>query len=493
MQWETVIGLEIHVQLATQSKLFSGATNQFGAQANANACPIDLGFPGTLPVINQTAVRMACLFGLAVDAKINQDCFFDRKNYFYPDLPKGYQISQSEKPIVDGGSITLKTTGQVVQLTRAHLEEDAGKSIHGVVHGQSGIDLNRAGTPLLEIVSEPELHNAEDAAEYFRSIQNLVRYLKISDGNMAEGSLRCDANVSIRPLGSTTLGKRAEVKNLNSFRFIEKAINYEVSRQIYALENDLPLQQETRLYDPDKDETRSMRSKEDANDYRYFPDPDLLPLNISNELLELLKLELPELASNKFKRYQIDYKLNDYDAEQLSVSIDTATYFEHTLAQAANHQPTPKIAKLCANWILGELFAALNKHQTQIQASPVTPKQLGQLVHLVANDTISANAGKTVFEELYTHPSEDTEAAFNIVEAQGLQQISDTSAIEVIINEVITAHPEQLTQYINAPPEKRQKMTGFFIGQIMKQTQGKANPKTIKELLHKALAQHCAS
>ena len=489
MEWESIIGLEIHVQLATQSKLFSGARNLFGAGQNENACPLDLGFPGTLPVINQEAVRMACTFGFAVNASINQDCYFDRKNYFYPDLPKGYQMSQSEKPIVKGGQVELDN-GFVVQLTRAHLEEDAGKSIHGVIQEASGIDLNRAGTPLLEIVTEPMITNAQDAAEYFRKIHSLVKYLKISTGHMAEGALRCDANVSIRPKGESTLGTRTEIKNLNSFKFIEKAIDYEIDRHIYCLENNIKLTQETRLYDPDKNETRSMRSKEEANDYRYFPDPDLLPLLISNETLDAIQKDLPELSESKKSRYIEDYQLSDYDAAQLAEDIDTAKYFETVIQPFIASNLTSghlKSIKKSANWILTDLYAFLNKQQLGIDQSPILPIHLSTIIEKMNDGSISQNIGKKIFDELCQTPSTAENAVEKIIDEKGYQQVSDTGALLKMIEDICDQNPKQVEQFIQANDDKRKKMFGFFIGKVMQASKGQANPQTLNGLIEEVL------
>jgi len=484
MEWDSVIGLEIHVQLATKSKLFSSASTQFGAAPNHNVTAIDLGFPGTLPVLNQEAVRLACLFGIAINAKISSPCSFDRKNYFYPDLPKGYQVSQANTPILVGGDlvINLEQGTKAVRLHHAHLEEDAGKSLHGVVTGQSGIDLNRAGTPLLEIVTEPDLNNAEQAVALLKQIHSLVRYLGISDGNMNEGSLRCDANISVRPKGETQLGVRTEVKNLNSFKFIEQAINYEIARHVHVLETGGALTQETRLYDPDRHETRPMRSKEDANDYRYFPEPDLLPVIIPTEMLEQLREQLPELEAAKFQRYQRQYKLSEYDARQLSQDIVLARYFERTLELTGTEH-----AKLLTNWILSELLGALNKRNLELTENPLQSEQLAQLIQRLADDSISGKIAKSLFEQLLDNPSPDPNAIDLLIKAQGLEQVSDTSELKAMVDQVIDANPTQVSAYQSATPDKRQKMLGFFIGQLMQRTQGKANPKVLNQLLQELL------
>ena len=475
MQWETVIGLEIHAQLATKSKIFSGAATAYGAEPNTQACAIDLGLPGVLPVLNQEAVRMAVKFGLAIGATVTPRSVFARKNYFYPDLPKGYQISQYDLPVVGNGRTTISVDGEekVIGITRAHLEEDAGKSLHEDFHGFSGIDLNRAGTPLLEIVSEPDMRSAKEAVAYMKKLHALVRYLEICDGNMQEGSFRCDANVSVRPKGQEKFGTRAEIKNLNSFRFVEKAINFEVERQIEILENGGQVIQETRLYDSVKDETRSMRSKEEANDYRYFPDPDLLPLEIGPDFIEHVRKDLPELPDAKRDRFKSEYGLNDYDAEVLTATRELATYFEAVVMAAGCD------AKLCANWVMGDLAAALNKAGLEIEHSPVQPDRLAGLVQRIADDTISGKIAKQVFEALW----ESGDSADTIIEKQGLKQITDTGAIEVIIDEIIAANPDQVAGYKSG----KDKLFGFFVGQAMKATGGKANPAQLNDLLKKKL------
>ncbi len=475
MQWETVIGLEVHAQLATKSKIFSAAATAFGAEPNTQACAVDLGLPGVLPVLNAEAVRMAVKFGLAIDAHIAPRSVFARKNYFYPDLPKGYQISQYELPVVGNGKLNILVDGEekTVGITRAHLEEDAGKSLHEDFHGFSGIDLNRAGTPLLEIVSEPDMRSAKEAVAYLKKLHALVRYLEICDGNMQEGSFRCDANVSVRPKGQKEFGTRAEIKNLNSFRFVEKAINYEVERQIELIENGGKVVQETRLYDSVKDETRSMRSKEEANDYRYFPDPDLLPLEIHSDFIKAVRQELPELPDAKRDRFKSQYGLSDYDATVLTATRELADYFE-AVAKAAGGD-----AKLSANWVMGELSGALNKAGLEIEQSPVEAPRLAGLIRRIADNTISGKIAKQVFEALW----ESAEDADAIIEKQGLKQITDTGAIEAIIDKIIADNPEQLAQYRSG----KDKLFGFFVGQAMKATGGKANPQQLNDLLKSKL------
>lgn len=472
MEWETVIGLEIHAQLATKSKIFSAASTAYGAAPNTQACAIDLGMPGVLPVLNEEAVEMAARFGLAIEAPVAKRSVFARKNYFYPDLPKGYQISQFELPVVGVGYLDIVLedgSAKRVGITRAHLEEDAGKSLHEDFDGMSGIDLNRAGTPLLEIVSEPDMRSAPEAVAYMKKIHALVRYLEICDGNMQEGSFRCDANVSVRPKGQDEFGTRAEIKNLNSFRFVEKAINYEVERQIDLLEGGGKVVQETRLYDPDKAETRSMRSKEEANDYRYFPDPDLLPLEITEDFLKKIQADLPELPDEKKQRFVEEYDLNDYDAEVLTASRDLADYYEDVVK---NITDDPKLA---ANWVMGELSAALNKENLDISESPVKADELGGLLGRIKDDTISGKIAKDIFEAMWQGEG-DADA---IIEKKGLKQITDSGAIEKIIDEVIENNPQQLEQYRSG----KDKLFGFFVGQVMKATQGKANPSQVNQSL----------
>ena len=473
MNWEPVIGLEIHVQLATESKIFSGASATFGAEPNAQACAVDLGLPGVLPVLNQQAVVMAIKFGLAVGAKINLHSIFDRKNYFYPDLPKGYQISQFETPIVGRGEITLHMddgTDRIIGITRAHLEEDAGKSVHDLFPAQTGIDLNRTGTPLLEIVSEPDFRTAKEASTYFRQLHGLVRYLKISDGNLAQGSMRCDANVSVRPTGHKAYGERTEIKNINSFRFVEQAIEVEIERQIDVLEAGEKIERETRLYDPDRNETRSMRSKEFSEDYRYFPDPDLLPLHFSKEFVDQVAADMPELPEARRARYVDSLGLSDYDAGWLSTDPDLAEYFDQTLDICAN-------AKGAANWVMGELSAHLNRHELPIAQSPVSPVQLGHLVQRLEDDTLSSKTAKELFEALWDNGG----TVDTLIEELGLKQISDTGELEAIVVQVMTDNPDQVEQLRKG----KDKVLGFFVGQVMKATQGKANPKQVNELIRK--------
>ena len=475
--WEVVIGLEIHTQLATQSKIFSGASTAYGAEPNTQACLIDLGYPGVLPVLNEDVVRMACKFGLAVNATVAPRSVFARKNYFYPDLPKGYQISQYELPIVEHGELFItdeEGNEKRIGITRAHLEEDAGKSIHEGLDRYSGIDLNRAGTPLLEIVSEPDLRSAKDAVAYMRKIHTIVRYLGISDGNMQEGSFRCDANVSVRPRGEVAFGTRTEIKNLNSFRFVERAINFEVERQIDVLEDGGEVVQETRLYDSGRDETRSMRSKEEANDYRYFPDPDLLPVAISGEFIESVRETLPELPDDKRHRFVDDYDIKQDDAAILTVSRALADYFEATVA-ASEAKP-----QVVANWVIGDLSAALNKEDLEIEACRISALHLAGLINRIHDNTISGKIAKEVFEAMWA--GEGT--ADSVIEARGLKQITDTSAIEAIVDKVITANPGQAEEYRAG----KEKLIGFFVGQVMKETGGKANPGQVNEILRNRLS-----
>lgn len=478
MVWETVIGLEIHAQLATKSKIFSGASTQFGQEPNTQACAVDLGLPGVLPVLNGEVVKMAIKFGLAVGAEIGKRSVFARKNYFYPDLPKGYQISQMDLPIVGIGSLKVNMeSGSInVGITRAHLEEDAGKSTHDMFPNQTAVDLNRAGTPLLEIVSDPDMHSAKEAVAYARKIHSLVQFIGICDGNMQEGSFRCDANVSMRQKGEE-LGTRAEIKNINSFRFLEKAINYEIERQIDVIEEGGQVVQETRLYDSEKNETRSMRSKEEANDYRYFPDPDLLPVIVTDEDIEAIRATLPELPEEKSQRYIKELALSDYDADLLSSSIGIADYFESAL------NAEPKQAKLLANWILGELTAALNKADVEYADSAVNAEQLAGLVARIADNTISGKIAKEVFEAMWQ--GEGT--ADEVIDKKGLKQISDSGALEPIIDGIIANNQKQVDNYQNADADKQPKMLGFFVGQVMKQTQGKANPGQVNQMLREKL------
>jgi len=475
--WEVVIGLEIHTQLATQSKIFSGASTAYGAEPNTQACLVDLGYPGVLPVLNEDVVRMACKFGLAVNATVAPRSVFARKNYFYPDLPKGYQISQYELPIVEHGELFItdeEGNEKRIGITRAHLEEDAGKSIHEGLDRYSGIDLNRAGTPLLEIVSEPDLRSAKEAVAYMRKIHTIVRYLGISDGNMQEGSFRCDANVSVRPRGENAFGTRTEIKNLNSFRFVERAINFEVERQIDVLEDGGAVVQETRLYDSGRDETRPMRSKEEANDYRYFPDPDLLPVEISGAFVESVRETLPELPDEKRRRFIDDYAIRQDDAAILTVNQATADYFEEAAASAE----AP--AQVVANWVIGDLSGALNKEGLEIEACRISASDLAGLVNRIHDKTISGKIAKEVFEAMWAGEG----SADAVIEARGLKQITDTSAIEAIVDKVIAANPGQAEEYRAG----KEKLIGFFVGQVMKETGGKANPGQVNEILRTRLS-----
>jgi aspartyl-tRNA(Asn)/glutamyl-tRNA(Gln) amidotransferase subunit B len=476
-EWETVIGLEIHAQLATKSKIFSGSATAYGAAPNAQANLVDLGYPGVLPVLNGAAVEMAVKFGLAIGATVAPHSVFARKNYFYPDLPKGYQISQYELPIVAKGKLEIVLDDgarKTVGITRAHLEEDAGKSLHEGLPGVSGIDLNRAGTPLIEIVSEPDMRSAKEAVAYMKKVHTLVRYLEICDGNMQEGSFRCDANVSVRRKGAEKFGTRAEIKNLNSFRFVEKAINYEVERQIDILESGGKVKQETRLYDPDKGETRSMRSKEEANDYRYFPDPDLLPVKLEPAFIDRVRNTLPELPDQKAARFTSQYGLSAYDAGVLTASRELAAFFEDVAQQVGGD------AKLSANWVMGELAAALNKEGLEIGSSRISSASLAGLLKRILDNTISGKIAKEVFEAMWSTGRE----ADAIIEEKGLRQITDTSAIEKAIDEVMAKNPGQLADYRGG----KDKLFGFFVGQVMKATGGKANPAQLNELLKKKLA-----
>ncbi len=472
-EWEVVIGLEIHAQLATRSKIFSGAPTAYGAPPNTQASLVDLAYPGVLPVLNAEAVRMAVKFGLAIGAAVAPRSIFARKNYFYPDLPKGYQISQYEHPVVSRGSLAVMLddgTVKTIGVTRAHLEEDAGKSLHEGLANASGIDLNRAGTPLLEIVSEPDMRSAKEAVAYMKKIHTLVRYLEICDGNMQEGSFRCDANVSVRPRGQEKFGTRAEIKNLNSFRFVEKAIQYEVARQVELIESGGKVVQETRLYDSDKDETRSMRSKEEANDYRYFPDPDLLPVEIDDGFIATVRQTLPELPDEKAARFARDLGLSVYDAGVLSASREVGAYFEAVVAGLGTEH-----AKLAANWTMGELSSALNRDNLDITASRVSPAALKGLLARIVDATISGKIAKDVFEVMWS----EGKTADEIIEAQGLEQITDSGAIEGVIDAVIAANPKQLADYRAG----KDKLFGFFVGQVMKATGGKANPARLNDLL----------
>ena len=473
-RWEAVIGLEVHVQLKTRSKIFAESATDYGADANTQACGLSIALPGTLPVMNLEAARLAVKFGLAIGAQINQRSVFARKHYFYPDLPKGYQISQYEQPIVGEGQLEIATAdgAKVIGITRAHLEEDAGKSLHEDLHGMTGIDLNRAGTPLLEIVSEPDMRSPAEAVAYLRKVHALVRYLDISDGNMQEGSFRCDANVSVRQAGERELGTRTELKNINSFRFVEKAIEYEIERQIEALEGGGEITQETRLYDADRDLTRPMRSKEEAHDYRYFPDPDLPEMRLDDAFIEAVRAQLPELPDARKRRFQSDFNLPESDAAQLTTERALADYFEAVAATGAD-------AKTAANWILGDLNAALNKHDLPIEQSPLKTHQLAQLLERIADQTISGKIAKEVFTALWNGEGNPDE----IIAAKGLKQMTDSAEIESIVERVVQDNPQQVSQY----RQGKQKVFGFFVGQVMKQTGGKANPGQVNEILRRVL------
>ncbi|TCO78874.1 aspartyl/glutamyl-tRNA(Asn/Gln) amidotransferase subunit B [Plasticicumulans lactativorans] len=472
MEWEAVIGLEIHTQLATKSKIFSGAPTAYGAEPNTQACAIDLGLPGVLPVVNAEAVRMAVMFGLAVDATIAPRSVFARKNYFYPDLPKGYQISQYELPVVAHGRLDITLADgshKRIGITRAHLEEDAGKSLHEDFHGMTGVDLNRAGTPLLEIVSEPDLRSAQEAVAYMKKVHQIVVYLGICDGNLQEGSFRCDANVSVRRKGATAFGTRAEIKNINSFRFVERAIEHEIERQVELLEGGGQVVQETRLYDPDRDETRPMRSKEEANDYRYFPDPDLLPLELDAACVAAARAALPELPDARRARFVEAFGLSPQDAEALTASRPFADYFEALVAAVGGD------AKLCANWMMGEFAAALNRAGLDVTASPLGPARLAGVLQRLRDGTLSGKLAKEVFDAVWAGEG-DADA---VIAARGLRQITDSGAIEAIVAEVIAAHPKQAEQYRAG----QEKLFGFFVGQVMKASRGKANPQQVNDLL----------
>ncbi|MFO1391525.1 MAG: Asp-tRNA(Asn)/Glu-tRNA(Gln) amidotransferase subunit GatB [Agitococcus sp.] len=479
MSWETVIGLEIHVQLATNSKIFSGSDTSFGAEANTQASLIDLGMPGVLPVLNQEAVNMAIRFGLGVDAQIGRTSIFARKNYFYPDLPKGYQISQFEHPIVGKGHLDIVLedgSTKRIGITRAHLEEDAGKSLHEDFAGMSGIDLNRAGTPLLEIVSEPDMRSAKEAVAYVKAIHSIIRYLGISDGNMAEGSMRCDCNVSLRYKGEEKFGTRREIKNVNSFKFIEKAINSEIEWQMDELESGRAIQQATVLYDPNTNKTRAMRSKEEANDYRYFPDPDLLPVVVSEEMINTVRATLPELPTAKKARFISDYALPDYDAGVLVAQRELADYFE-TVVKAANNQ-----AKQASNWVMVELLGALNKTEKDISQSPISAEQLGMLINRINDNTISGKIAKQVFALMLENEGKSVD---DIITEKGLKQETDTGAIEAVIREVLAANTTMVQEY----KAGKEKAFNGLVGQIMKASKGKANPAQVNELLKKLLSE----
>lgn len=476
MEWETVIGLEVHVQLSTKSKLFSGSATKFGAEPNTQANIFDLALPGTLPVLNEDALRKAVKFGVAIGAEIGKRSVFDRKNYFYPDLPKGYQVSQLDFPTVGKGclSVTMEDGSErVIGVTRAHMEEDAGKSLHEDYHGMSGIDLNRAGTPLLEIVSEPDLRSAKEAVAYLKKLHTIIRYLDISDAIMAQGSMRCDANVSIRPKGESEFGTRAEIKNINSFRFVEKAINHEVQRQRDLLEDGGRVVQETRLYDADKDETRSMRSKEVANDYRYFPEPDLLPIVIDDDYINAIKAQLPEMPDAKKIRFLDEYALSEYDAGVLASSRELANYFEIVATQSGD-------AKLAANWVSQDLLGLLNKNNWEISDSPIQAERLGALIARIKDNTISGKIAKAVFEAML----ENAATVDEIIDAKGLKQVTDSGEIEKLVDEVINNNPDQVQQY----KEGKQQVIGFLVGQCMQLSKGKANPAQVNELLRTKLS-----
>ena len=475
MSWETVIGLEIHAQLSTKSKLFSGGSTEFGAESNTHVDLIDMGLPGVLPVANKEAFYKAIRFGLATGAEINQVSSFDRKNYFYPDLPKGYQITQMTKPIVEKGSIKVITDEgeKEINITRAHLEEDAGKSIHDLFEGETGVDLNRAGTPLLEIVSEPEISSAKEAVAYFKAIRQLVTFLDICDGNMAQGSMRCDVNISIKKSDDKELGTRAELKNINSFKFIEKAINYEIERQIRLIENGEPVVQETRLYDSDKNETRSMRSKEEANDYRYFPCPDLLPVVISDKELQEIKDNLPELPEEKENRYVSEIGLEESEAKIISSSKAMANMFEEASSKTNN-------AKLVAKWLVGDVSALLNKDNIEIDESNLSPENFGKLIERISDNTISGKIAKSVLEEIWENGTDVDE----VIETKGLVQIQDESLLEEIANKIVDSNPDQVAAYKGG----KDKLFGFFVGQVMKETKGRANPKSVNNILKDLLS-----
>lgn len=477
MQYDIVIGLEIHVQLNTQSKLFSTSPTAFGAEPNIQANIVDLAMPGVLPVLNQEAVKKAAIFGFAINATVAKKSVFDRKNYFYPDLPKGYQISQLHYPIVLDGAIDIDLedgSTKSIYIERAHLEEDAGKSLHEDFAGMSGIDLNRAGTPLIEIVTGPVMSSAKEAVAYMKKIHALVRYLGISDANMQEGSFRCDANVSIKPKGSEKLGTRTEIKNLNSFRFIEQAINYEVERQMDVIESGKEVVQETRLYDPDADETRSMRSKEEANDYRYFPDPDLAPVILTDEYLDSIRAEMPELQDVKIKRYESEFGIKKADATLLVETFELANYFE----QSAELSGEPKTT---ANWIISDLLPTLKDNHLDITKCPIGAESFANLIKRVKDGTVSGKAGKTVFASLWNGENDgDVDA---IIKAKGLVQMNDTGELSAMVDEMLVANPAQAEDFKNG----NQKIMAFFVGQMMKKTQGKANPKMVNELIREKL------
>lgn len=477
MEWESVIGLEVHVQLRTKSKIFSGASTAYGAEPNTQACAIDLGLPGVLPVLNKEVIKLAIRFGLAIQATIVNHSVFARKNYFYPDLPKGYQISQYDLPIIKAGHLDIETDeggSKRVRITRAHLEEDAGKSIHEGVKGYSGIDFNRAGAPLLEIVSEPDICSSKEAVAYLKTLHMLVRYIGVSDAKIQEGAFRCDVNISLRPKGEKEFGTRTEIKNVNSFRFVERAILFEVARQKELLKAGKKIIQETRLYDAVQDETRTMRTKEEAHDYRYFPDPDLLSVEITAEFIDSIKRELPELPEEKRRRFQEIYQLSSYDVKLLTQHMETANYFEALVKIDNSISP-----KLAANWIIGDLAAALNKNNLEISESPINAEQLGGLLRRIADNTLSDSMAKQVFEAMWNTKSN----ADSIIERQSLKKITDTRELEKIIDEIITSNPQQVEEYHSG----KIKLFAFFVGQIMKVTKGKVNPQQVTELLKKKL------
>ncbi|MGH1487442.1 MAG: Asp-tRNA(Asn)/Glu-tRNA(Gln) amidotransferase subunit GatB [Cellvibrionaceae bacterium] len=485
MEWETVIGLEVHVQLATKTKIFSGASTAFGAEPNTQACAIDLAMPGTLPVANEQAFRYAVMFGLAIDAEIGQRSFFERKNYFYPDLPKGYQTTQLDQPIVGAGSIDIELedgSTKNIRIHHAHLEEDAGKSLHegdfgNMAENVSGIDLNRAGTPLIEIVSEPDMCNSEEAVAFAKKLHSIVTSLGICDGEMSQGSMRFDVNISVRPKGQEELGTRTETKNLNSFKFMEEAIALEVERQIDLIEDGGKVVQQTRLYDGDNKTARAMRSKEDANDYRYFPCPDLLPVILDDEYIEQIRRNMPELPKERCERFIADYKLSDYDAKVLADDAATAQFFEATVKSCND-------AKLTANWVMGELAARLNAEDSSIQKAPITPEQLAGLIERIKDNTISNKIAKQVFDSLWQG---EGSSADEVIETKGLKQVSDTGALGAMIDEVIANSEKQVENYRKADPDKRPKMLGYFVGQIMKASKGQANPQLVNQLLNEKL------
>ncbi len=484
MEWEVVIGLEIHAQLATNSKIFSGSSTAFGSEANTQASLVDLGLPGVLPVFNAQALAMAVKFGCAIGAEVNKVSVFDRKNYFYPDSPKGYQTTQLHHPIVGMGAIDITLddgSTRTINVTRAHLEEDAGKSLHEDFQGMTGIDLNRAGTPLIEIVSEPEMRNAKEAVAYFKKMHSIVTYLGICDGDLSQGSMRCDCNVSLRPKGQEEFGTRTEIKNVNSFRFVEQAINVEIERQRDILEDGGEITQETRLFDANKMETRSMRSKEVANDYRYFPCPDLLPIVIDDDYIAAITKDLPELPDAKKQRFMEEQGMSEYDARVLTATRELANYFEEAADKCGDF-------KLAANWVMGELSAALNKNEVDIKDSPITSANLGAMIARIKDNTISGKGAKSVFAALWDKKGDDVDT---LIESLGLKQVSDSGAIEGIVDEVLANNAAQVENYIAAEPDKRGKMVGFFVGQVMKASKGSANPGMVNKVLKQKLDEKC--